>query len=59
MGDKLGKEMEVSNRGQTFLVHFNVQTPLQIIFLNNFENCRSPSQMKPCTMRGPEMGKKD
>jgi hypothetical protein len=26
--------------------------------LNNYENCRSPSKIKPCTMRGPEIGKK-
>jgi hypothetical protein len=26
--------------------------------LNNFENCRSLSKMKPCTMMGPEIGKK-
>jgi hypothetical protein len=25
-----------------FLVQFNVHTPIQIVFLNNFENCRSP-----------------
>jgi DNA mismatch repair protein MutH len=24
-----------------FSVHFNVHTPIQIVFLNNFENCRS------------------
>ncbi len=39
-------------------VHFTVQTPLQIVFLNNFENCRSPSKMKPCTMNGPSISKK-
>jgi hypothetical protein len=25
-----------------FSVHFNVHTPMQIVFLNNFENCSSP-----------------
>ncbi len=25
-----------------FSVHFNVYTPIQIVFLNNFENCGSP-----------------
>ncbi len=39
-------------------MHFTVQTPLQIVFLNNFENCRSPAKMKPCTMTGPEISKK-
>jgi hypothetical protein len=29
-----------------------------MVILNNFENCRSPSKMKPCTMMGPEIGKK-
>jgi hypothetical protein len=32
-----------------FTVHFNVHIPLQIFILNIFENCRSPSKMKPCT----------
>ncbi len=41
-----------------FSVHFTVQTPLQIVFLNIFENCKSPSKMKPCTMTGPEISKK-
>jgi hypothetical protein len=25
-----------------FSVHFNVYIHIQIVFLNNFENCRSP-----------------
>jgi hypothetical protein len=25
-----------------FSVHLNVHTPVQIVFLNNFVNCRSP-----------------
>ncbi len=25
-----------------FSVHFNVQTPIQLVFINNFENCRTP-----------------
>jgi hypothetical protein len=41
-----------------FSLHFNVHAPLQIVFLNKFENCRSPSKMKPGTMRGTEIGKK-
>jgi hypothetical protein len=41
-----------------FSVHFTVETPLQIVFLNNFENCRSPSKMKLCTMSDPEISKK-
>ncbi len=41
-----------------FSVHSDVYTPLQIVFLNNFENCRSPSKMKPFTLRDAEMSKK-
>jgi hypothetical protein len=41
-----------------FLVHFSVCIPLQIVILNNFEKCRSPSKINPCTMSGPEIGKK-
>jgi hypothetical protein len=41
-----------------FSVHFTVQTPLQNVFLNSLENCRSPSKMKPCTISGPEISKK-
>jgi hypothetical protein len=41
-----------------FLVHFNVHTPTQIVFLNNFENCSPLSKMKSCTRRGPKIGKK-
>jgi hypothetical protein len=29
-----------------FSVHFNVHTPIQIGFVNNFENCRSPFKNK-------------
>jgi hypothetical protein len=43
MGDTLRKKKEVVKRDKPFSVHFTVQTPLQIEFLNNFENCRSPS----------------
>ena len=38
MGDKLREEMEGYKRD----VSFNVHTPLQIVFLQNFENCRLP-----------------
>ncbi len=31
-----------------FSVHFNVHTLMQIVFLNNFENCRSPFKNEPC-----------
>jgi hypothetical protein len=52
-----GGQIKEGNGGgkthETFSVHFNMYTP----FLNNFENRRSPSKMKPCTMRGPEKGK--
>jgi hypothetical protein len=41
-----------------FSVHFTVQTPLQIVFLNNLENVGPLSKIKPCTRRGPKIGKK-
>ncbi len=36
-----------------FSVHFNVHTPIQILFLNHFENCGSPF-----TRRVLKIGKK-
>jgi hypothetical protein len=45
-------------RMKLFSVHFNVQTPIRIVFLNNFANGRSPLKMKPCTGGGPKIGKK-
>jgi hypothetical protein len=45
MGDKLREKMEGGGgvKGmKQFSVHFNVHIPIQIVFLNNFENCRSP-----------------
>jgi hypothetical protein len=42
MGDKLMEKMEGGKRDETFfLVYLNVHTLIQIVFLNNFENCRS------------------
>ena len=41
-----------------FSVHFNVQAPLQIVFLNNLKIVGPLSKMKPCTRRGPKIGKK-
>jgi hypothetical protein len=41
-----------------FLMHFNLHKPIQIEFFKNFENCRSPFKMKPCTRRVPKIGKK-
>ncbi len=42
MGDKLREKMEGGKRDETFLVHFNLHKPKQIVFFKNFENCRSP-----------------
>jgi hypothetical protein len=39
-------------------VNFNVQTPLQIVFLNNLKTVGPLDKMKPCTRRGPKIGKK-
>ncbi len=41
-----------------FSVHFNVHIPIQIVFLNNFKIGGPLSKMKPCTRRGPKIGKK-
>jgi hypothetical protein len=58
MGDKIREKMEGVKVSKRFSVHFNVHTHIQIGFLNNFENCRSLSEMKPCTRRVPNTGKK-
>jgi hypothetical protein len=42
MWDKLREKMEGVKGFKHFSVHFNVHIPKQIVFLNNFENCRSP-----------------
>jgi hypothetical protein len=58
MGDKLRKKMEGVKGMKRFSVHFTVQTPLQIVFLNNLKIVGPLSKMKPCTRRGPKIGKK-
>ncbi len=35
-----------------------MHTPMQIVFLNNFKIVGPLSKMKPCTGRGPKIGKK-
>jgi hypothetical protein len=55
MGDKLREKMVKGMK--RFSVHFNVHTPIQIVFLNNFENCSSPLKMKPRTRSDPKIGK--
>jgi hypothetical protein len=42
MGDKLREKMEWGKGMKRFSVHFNVHTPIQTVFLNNFEKCKSP-----------------
>ena len=42
-----------------YSVHLNVHTPLQIVFLTIFKIEGHLSKMKPFTMRGPEIGKKN
>ncbi len=42
MGDKLREKMEGVKGMKRFSEHFNVHTGIQIVFLNNFENCKSP-----------------
>ncbi len=62
MGDKLRDKMEGGGGGvngmKRFSVHFTVQTLLQIVFLNNLKILGPLSKMKPCSRRGPKMGKK-
>ncbi len=42
MGDKKREKWKVVKGMKRFKVYFNVHTPVQIVFLNNFVNCRSP-----------------
>jgi hypothetical protein len=42
MGGKLREKIDGVKGVNRFSVHFYVHTPLQIVYLNNFENCRSP-----------------
>jgi hypothetical protein len=58
MGDKLREKMKGGKRVERFSVHFTVQTPLQIVFLNNLKIVGPLSKIKPCTRRGPKIGKK-
>jgi hypothetical protein len=58
MGDKFMEQMEGGKKDDMFSVHCNVHIPIQIVILNNFENCRPPSKMNPAPMRCPEKGKK-
>ncbi len=53
MGDKLREKMEGGKRDETFLsaLYF-------IVFLNNLKIVGPLSKMKPCTRRGPKIGKK-
>ncbi len=41
-----------------FSVHFNVHTPIQIVFLNNLKTVGPLSKTKPFTRRGPKIGTK-
>jgi hypothetical protein len=42
MGDKLREKWKGIQGMKRFSVHFNVHTHIQVVLLNNFENCRSP-----------------
>jgi hypothetical protein len=52
------EKMEGGKRDESFSMHFNVHTPIQIVFLNNLKTVGLLSKMKPCTRRGPKIGKK-
>jgi hypothetical protein len=58
MGDKLRKKMEGGKRNETFFSALHCQTPLEIEFSNNLKIVGPLSKMKPCTRRGPKIGKK-
>jgi hypothetical protein len=59
MGDKLREKMGGGVKGmKRFSVHFNVHTPIQIVFWNNLKIVDPLSKMKPCTRGGPMIGKK-
>ncbi len=58
MGDKFREKMEGVKGMKRFSVHFNVHKPLLIEFLNNLKIVGPLSKMKPCTRRGPKIGKK-
>jgi hypothetical protein len=53
MGDKLREKMQGVKGMKRFSVHFNVHTPIQIVFLNNLKIVGPLSKMKPRTRRGP------
>jgi hypothetical protein len=42
-----------------FSVHFNVHTPIQIVFLNNLKIVGPLSNMKPCTRKDTKICKKN
>jgi hypothetical protein len=42
MGDKLREKMEGVKGMKRFSVQFNLHKPIQIVFIKNFENSRSP-----------------
>ncbi len=61
MGDKLREKWMGVKEMKFFSALYNTckcaHTSVQIVFSNNFENCRSASKMKHCTKRLAEMSK--
>ncbi len=51
LGDKLREKMEGGKRDEAFFSALNVHTPIQIVFLNNFANCRSPFKNESCDVQ--------
>jgi hypothetical protein len=41
-----------------FSVHSNLHKPIQIVFFNNFENCRSPFKNETLHQESSKIGKK-
>jgi hypothetical protein len=58
MGDKLSEKMEGGKRDETFFSVLYCANTFTNCILKHFEN--GPlSKMKPCTRRGPKIGKKN
>ncbi len=57
MGGKLREKMEGGKRDETFFSALFCANTFTNCILKQFENCRTPFKMKPCTRRGPKTGK--
>ncbi len=58
MGEKLREKMEGDKREETFFCALQCAYTYKIVFFNNLKIVGPLSKMKPCTRRGPKIGKK-